>query len=170
MKSQKEAVYDAVVQVLANSGLSISADNGVNLTPEQRRAVIDIVSNGISDKTVQFSDSAVFKHNTPQKIHTYAGSLVSNWLRKDPRLSSTTDSAPKSTLATDRPDSYLKNLKNLLWNLQNVYGYVPPEEEDEAVEDVLAEIRFYNKRELLSSSRADMSTIPDSLKHLLNVR
>lgn len=80
VKSQKEAVFSAIVEILGDvSGV-------VELTTEQRKEVISSIMGGFANGTVELSSEASTKYDTDAKLKSYTQGLVSNWLRKDTRL------------------------------------------------------------------------------------
>jgi hypothetical protein len=79
--TQKEAVFTAVVNVLAQEGISIVEGQAVAMTKELRAQVNNILFEGFRNETIEldkvFSDS---------ELKGYVSGLQSNWLRKDKRL------------------------------------------------------------------------------------
>ncbi len=82
MMSQKEAVFQAICSVLNVDAF----DTKVEISTEQRKQVIGIVTEGIMGGAVEFSAEAQAKHDTEPKVKGYVTGMVSNWLRKDTRL------------------------------------------------------------------------------------
>lgn len=80
--SQKEGVFNAVCEIVGQS----SFDGAVELTTEQRRAVIEVVATGLMDGVIELSEAAAEKYDSIEKVKSYTNGLVSNWLRKDTRL------------------------------------------------------------------------------------
>jgi hypothetical protein len=80
-QSQKEAVFTAVVNVLAQENISIVEGQPVAMTKEYRALVNNILFEGFRNGTIEldreFSDS---------DLKGYVSGLQSNWLRKDKRL------------------------------------------------------------------------------------
>ena len=79
--TQKEAVFTAVVNVLAQEGISIVEGQPVAMTKEYRAQVNNILFEGFKNGTIEldreFNDS---------DLKGYVSGLQSNWLRKDKRL------------------------------------------------------------------------------------
>lgn len=90
MQSQRQAVYVAIMNVLADA--NVSFDDGQTptaaevLTKDQRKAVQEIVTMGLINGEVEFSSEARAKYDTVEKTRNYTSGLVNNWLRKDKRL------------------------------------------------------------------------------------
>lgn len=83
-QTQKEAVFNAVTNVLAEAGISINEgeDFGPHLTRELRAQVTGVLAEGFNNGTISldktFEDEAA--------LRTYCSGVTSNWLRKDKRL------------------------------------------------------------------------------------
>lgn len=79
--TQKEAVFTAVVNVLAQQGIKIVEGQSVTMTKELRAQVNNILFEGFRNGSIalegEFSDS---------DLKGYVSGLQSNWLRKDKRL------------------------------------------------------------------------------------
>lgn len=81
--SQKNGVFNAVCEVLGAN----SFDAAVELSADQKKAVIEMVTTGLVSGEITFSDEARAKYDTEEKVRKeYTGGLVNNWLRKDTRL------------------------------------------------------------------------------------
>jgi hypothetical protein len=82
MISQKESVYLAVCEVIGVDSFNGKAE----LTKEQTKNVVEIVTAAIADGGVEFSVGAKAKYQTTDLIRSYTRGMVNNWLRKDTRL------------------------------------------------------------------------------------
>lgn len=88
--SQRQAVFTATMNVLADKGISF--DEGQTptaqelVTKDMRKSIMEVVTNGIQNGEVEFSDDARAKHTTVEKVRTYVSGLINNWFRKDKRL------------------------------------------------------------------------------------
>jgi hypothetical protein len=80
--NQKEGVFNAVCSIFNQE----SFDGPVELSKEQRANVIAIVTEGLSNGTIDMTDAAREKYSDESKMKGYTNGLVSNWLRKDKRL------------------------------------------------------------------------------------
>lgn len=82
-QTQKEAVFTAVSNVLAQDGITVEEGKNINpeMTRERRAQVNSILFEGFKSGTIvidrEFSDS---------ELKAYVSGLQSNWLRKDKRL------------------------------------------------------------------------------------
>ena len=89
---QKDAVYAAVVSVLADAGITFEDGMNVGEFIEQdktlRAKIQTIMVTGFKNGDVSFEDtpSNREKMSTPAKLNQYVSGLTSNWLRKDKRL------------------------------------------------------------------------------------
>lgn len=81
--SQKEAVFNAVHQVLAEASVSVNDSQSVKsfMTKEFRAQVNVILFEGIRSGEVELSGE-----KTDSELKTYVSGLQSNWLNKDKRL------------------------------------------------------------------------------------
>ena len=105
---QRTAVYNAVINVMGErEGKYEPSDN-------ERADIIMIVAEGLAQGTVDFSDEARAKYDSPAKIKSYTSGLVSNWLRKDTRLNGGTKYVPKNPGSrVGQGDPQLKALRQL---------------------------------------------------------
>jgi len=157
MKNQKEAVFSAVCSVLDQD----SFDSAVELTREERATVIEIVTQGFTSGTVEFSDSAKAKYDSESKIKAYTNGLVSNWLRKDKRLNGGvqhTISNPGSRAGAGDP--ILKNLKLFKSTLTDA-------EHIAAVDQEIEKRMQQLKAERVKKVDIDLSLIPAELQDLI---
>ena len=107
---QREAVFQSICLVLGKE----SFDGPVQLTTEQKEVVWESVAHGIEVGTVDLSDDARKKHNTPEKVMIYVKGLVNNWLRKDTNLNGGIKYVAKNPGSrTGQGDPMLKELRKL---------------------------------------------------------
>ena len=114
---QREAVYQATHGVLNEQGIAFEDHSDINsvMTPELRKQIIAVVTEGIEAGNVDFSEAAHAKYpDTPAK-RKYVSGLVSNWFRKDKRFNGNTTYTPANPGSrTGSSDPEIKNLKLLL--------------------------------------------------------
>ena len=123
--SQKEAVFNAIVNVFNNNNVTFvsGSSNALSLmTASMRSEVNQILVDGLTNGTVALSKSGM----SSSEIRAYASGLQSNWLRKDSRLnggtassvsvSSSRSATVKSTrsLSKIEKDTQIKSLRSLL--------------------------------------------------------
>lgn len=157
MQSQREAVYNAVINVVGQ------LDGKYELSKNQRDEVVMIVSQGIEEGNVVFSDSARTKYHSSALVKTYTVGLVSNWLRKDTRLNGGVKYQPKNPGSrTGQTDPQLKALRALL--KQQTDSTMISKIESH-IESRKAEIQA----EKLKSVEIDYSQIPAELKAQLGI-
>jgi len=117
--SQREAVYQAVMNVLGESGISF--EDGMNaksvMTKEHRGQVNVILATGFTSGEIELKDteSNRTKLSDPSEMKEYVSGLQSNWLNKDTRLNGGVDHEiknPGSRAGTG--DSQLKALRSLM--------------------------------------------------------
>ena len=79
--SQKDAVYNAVTQVLASNNITLVGAAAQYMTKELRAQVNEILFNSFKAGTVVLD-----REFTDRALKVYVSGLQSNWLRKDYRL------------------------------------------------------------------------------------
>lgn len=116
--NQKEAVYVATMNYLAEQGISF--DDGQTpsakdvLGSDGRKAVISLVAAGFASGEVSMSDAAKDKYQTETSIHKYSSELVANWLKKDTRLNGGEKHAAKNPGSrVGSGDDVIRELKKL---------------------------------------------------------
>lgn len=158
MISQRQSVFGAVIAVLK---LDNDFKGTVELTKEQRSEVIEMVTDGITGGTVEFSDKAKAKYSTREKVHGYVGGMVSNWLRKDTRLNGGEKYETKNPGSrAGQGDEVLKNLKALL-------AQQTTDANKSAVNTEIEKRQAELKAAKAKTITVDASKIPDELKHLI---
>lgn len=116
--SQREAVYSAICSVTENTEF----DGQVELSKEEKEQVYGMLTEGFRSGTIHFEDtpSNREKLSTPSKLNAYVSGLVSNWLRKDPRLNGNTKYVAKNPGSrAGSGDAQLKALKVLATKFAN---------------------------------------------------
>lgn len=116
---QREAVYNAIKSVLAER--DVHFDDGDNIaefmTTEVREVINAVLSEGFRNHQIELdltSSSNVEKMNNSAKMKNYVSGLISNWVRKDPRLNGDTKYEPKNPGSrAGQGDDTLKTLRAL---------------------------------------------------------
>jgi hypothetical protein len=80
--TQEAAVFAALISVMGDQ------DGKFEPSKEERASVTDILAEGFTQGTIALKDtpSNNEKLADPAKLRSYCSGLISNWLRKDPRL------------------------------------------------------------------------------------
>lgn len=165
MLSQKEAVFNAITGFFADNGIDFEPGQKVELTKEQRASITEIVTSGIEEGEVAFSDSARAKYNTADKIKSYVSSMVGNWLTKDTRLNGGDKYTPKEPGSRrGQGDAELKELKKLFKKV----SLTGNEEHIAAVQDAIDARMAVLTTAKTKDVEIDASLIPDSLSHLIS--
>lgn len=108
MLTQKAAVFAAIGSVMGQF------EGKCEPSGEERTKIINIVTEGIMQKKVSFSDEAWTKYPTEPKVRGYVNGMLNNWLRKDVRLNGGTKYVPANPGSrTGQGDPEIKNLKLL---------------------------------------------------------
>lgn len=119
--TQKDAVLSAISTVLANNNIKFQP-NVTNvasvLTRELRSQINTLLTVEFSNGSVDMSDDAKSKLNDVAELRAYISGLVSNWVRKDPRLNggaviATTSSSTTTVSKSLRNDPQLQALRKL---------------------------------------------------------
>ena len=97
---QKDAVYNAVTSVLKNSGKKF--ENGMNvqtiMTESERDNVHAIIAEGFKAGTISLEDTESNREKlaSDSKLNQYVSGVISNWVRKDPRMNGNTKYVAKN--------------------------------------------------------------------------
>ena len=114
-QSQKEAVFTAVVNVLAQEGITITEGEPVNMTKELRLQVNNILFEGFKNNQIELDSNKTY---TDSKLKEYVSGLQSNWLRKDKRLNGGTQYIAKNPGSrAGSGDASLKAMRTLMSTL-----------------------------------------------------
>jgi hypothetical protein len=154
---QNDAVFQAVCSTLSQDGF----DGAVELTKDQRNTVIGMVTQGIMDGVVDFSDEAKVKYDTEAKVKSYTTGMVSNHLRKDKRLNGDTKYEAKNPGSrTGSSDPQLKALKALRSTITEAEQLAAI---DEAIANRTSEIQATKAKKVEINSDA----LPEHLRYLI---
>ena len=149
MIKQKDAVYNAVVSVKGTSTFS----GPVELTKEERQSVSTILFNGFKSNEIVLSSEMA----DDKELTSYISGLVSNWLRKDTRLSGGIAYVPKNPGSrAGSGDETLKAMRALLSVTTD------PNDRAEIQGHIDARVT-----ELKPRKTVDFSALPESLRHLV---
>jgi hypothetical protein len=112
-QTQKEAVFQAVTNVLTEAGIAIEGNVSVHMTREYRSQVNNILFESFRGGSIEldreFSDS---------ELKAYVSGLQSNWLRKDKRLNGNVAYVAKNPGSrAGSGDAQLKAMRALLSTL-----------------------------------------------------
>lgn len=151
---QNDAVFSAVCSVFGVD----SFDSAVVLSKKQNNQVVEMVTEGIINGEVDFSENAREKHNTRPLVRKYVVGMVNNHLRKDKRLNGNKVYVAKNPGSrTGTGDPILKSLKALL-------AICPAENQA----DIQAEIDLRLEALKPAKPEIDWSLIPESLRSKLD--
>lgn len=152
---QKTLVFNSISAVHP-----VAEGEVVQLSPAERKDVVDsLVAQITADPTVISENKRAKIMETSQSLRMYCTGLVSNWLRRDPRLNGGVKDVPKTTGTSRTKNPTLKNLNNLLKQVQG---------RPEAEEQVKAEIEKEKAKAAAEKMMAiDASVVPEHLRDLL---
>lgn len=110
-QSQKEAVFTAVTNVLAEKGIEMVEGQAIEMSKELRKQVGDILFEGFRNNTIELD-----REYNDSDLKSYVSGLQSNWLRKDKRLNGGVQYVAKNP-GSRVSDGQLKALRTLLSTL-----------------------------------------------------
>jgi hypothetical protein len=130
MLSQKDGIYNAVVSFHKDHGRSFEDGTEVVFSKEDRATVIGMVCEAFHADEISISEAAKSKFSDPAELKSYAGSLLSNWLRKDTRLNGGVKYSPKNPGSrAGQSDETIKNLRLLRKTLDDADQIASVDEE-----------------------------------------
>lgn len=154
---QNDAVFGAVCEVLGQNNFSTK----VELSKDQQNQVIEIVTNGILNGTVDFSTEAKTKYNDYDKVRSYTTGMVNNHLRKDLRLNGGSKYQPKNPGSrAGSGDEQLKALKALRSTVSDPETI---QQLDAAIEVRTQEIKATKVKKV----EINYDALPEHLRHLV---
>jgi hypothetical protein len=158
MQSQKQSVFVAVCSVL---NLGADHKGQVELTKEQRKSVIEMVTESIMAGDTEFSAEAKAKYKTREDVKGYVNGMVSNWLRKDIRLND------GKKYETKNPGSRAGSGDEVLKNLKALRGTLTDPDHIEAVDQSIAERQAEIAAAKAKTVTINADLIPEALRHLI---
>lgn len=168
--SQREAVFNATVQVLKDSGIEFVTGKTVVhdvVTKEHRSQIIEMVTSMFANGQVSFSDKPANQSkltNRPE-LRKYVSGLVSNWHNKDKALNAgQTYQAKAPGSRQGSADAQLKELKLLRKALvERNADSKSIKSVDEAIETRLQELGQTKK----PKTSVNVEFLPEELRDLL---
>jgi hypothetical protein len=166
--NQREATFQAITTVLSNSGVSFTSGEDVKavLTSEHKKKVRDILVTGLKDGSITSTQEFMSKMSTDADLSKYTSGLISNWVKKDPRLNGNkkhqSGTAGSGSTRVGNGDSQVKELKKLL---KASAGTDSEQEVADALNARLNELKV-NKTSSAKKS-INVESIPENLQHLV---
>jgi hypothetical protein len=157
MMSQKEGVFSAIVELFNFTGGKFDA------TKEQRKEIIEVVTDGIVNGNIEFSAEAKAKYKTRDEVKGYTNGMVSNWLRKDTRLNG------GEKYVTKNPGSRAGQGDTTLTELKKLKSTLTDASHLQAVDDAIELRKNELAAEKSKNVTVDLSKIPDHLKAALGL-
>ena len=109
-QTQKDAVYNAVVNALTEAGIKVEGNVQPLMTRELRAQVNSILFEGFKSENISVEKA----YGTDAELKAYISGLQSNWLRKDKRLNGGMQYVAKNPGSrAGSGDAQLKNLRAL---------------------------------------------------------
>jgi len=164
--NQKDAVFQAVVDALGETPTT-----AVTLTDEQRKSVVESLTNSFLTGEVEFSADSAEKYSTESAVRSYARGVLSNYLRRDTRLNGGGKYQPVIKGPRAPKDEQIANMKALKKRLEiegNTDGVTEVEEAIQARATELQAIKAVSKPKAKTVS-IDLTKIPEDLRASLNI-
>lgn len=156
--NQKEGVFSAVVGIVGDW----DKDQACPITSEQRKQVIEQVTEGLLHGEIELSESARAKYDTADKMRKYVNGLVSNWLRKDKRLNGNEEYQIKNPGSrAGAGDDVIKELRKLRSTFSK------GSDEYQAIDDQIEKRLEQLRTEKAKTVTIDIDKIPEELRHLV---
>lgn len=162
MKTQKEAVYSAVMGILESHSVEFNEGQKIDdiFTKDMKTELSEAIKAGFTSKQIVFEDTPAnaAKLADDTKLSAYVSGLVNNWFRKDKRLNGGVQYIAKNPGSrTGSTDPQLKALRALLVKVEGT----------PAVDRVVTAI---DKRlsELKPTVQINSSDIPEELQDLIS--
>ena len=163
MKTQKQAVCDALLLTLNERGVEYELNGDVNikdvLTPEDKVRVREQITQGFYNSEIQMSPQAIAKFlSDDKKLRNYVGGLVNNWIKKAREFNGGEQYKPKNPGSrAGNGDEQVKALRALLKTTDDVSQV---QLINEALAKRLAEIRP-------ATVTINVNDLPEHLRHLV---
>ena len=166
-QSQREATFSAIITVLSNNNVTFQSGSDVKsvITSDHKKKVKQILVNGFKTGTIDYTDDfAKTKLTSDAELSKYCSGLISNWIKKDPRLNGNNKyKVNNSGSRVGQGDSQVKELKKLL------KATAGTDAEQEVIDALNARIEAIkpSKKEKKTSASIDVGAIPENLRHLV---
>jgi len=168
-QNQREATVQAITSVLENSGVSFNPGEDVKsvITSDHKKKVREILITGLKDGSITSSTEFAGKMTSDVDYSKYCSGLISNWIKKDPRLNGnvkhqSSSGSGKSVSRVGNGDSQVKELRKLL---KATAGTDSEQEVQEALNSRLEELKVEKTSKAKSSIVAE--SVPENLRHLV---
>lgn len=164
MKSQKNAVCNALLSVLKERGIDYELNGEATiksvLTSEDKATVKAILIEGFNNDKIVLSDSAKAKYiGNPTGLSTYVNGLINNWIKKNPEFNSGIKYAPENP--GSRAGSGDEQIRAMRGLKKTTNDPATLEAIDKEIAMRLAEIKPASVVEI------NVEALPESLRHLV---
>ena len=158
--SQKNAVFTAISAVIGD----INPSQAVSLSASDRTAVISAVVEGFKHGEVALTEAAHGKYianaSDDKALIKYTGSLLTNWLRKDPRLTGGEPHVIKNPGSRNTVVSNMRKLQQRFDEGTNEFMQIQAK-----IDEELAKVKVKKS----TAKPVDYSMIPSDLLDALNL-
>lgn len=162
MQNQRTGVYNAIVAFCDEN--NVAFEDGMEFVPtkEQRTEIIALVAAAFEAEEITMSEEAKEKYNNLAKLKSYSNGLVSNWLRKDPRLNGNVKHEIKNPGSrAGSGDPVIKELRKLKKTLTS--GSAEFTAVDQEINKRLEKVQAEKAKKVT----IDVDQIPEELRHLI---
>lgn len=156
MMSQKDGTFNVVKTVLNDFKREINPTEQVVLSSEERAGCIQRLCSMLENKTIFTS-----KNYNESGRKTYAGGLLSNWLKKDRRLNGDIEFQLKN------PGSRANNTTPEIIELKKLHKHVKGTEDESKVKSMLDD-KVTEHRQSRQMQAIDITLIPAELQDLVS--
>lgn len=153
-QNQKEAVFNAVMSVLSENGVSVNEQSNIGsmMTRSLRSQVNQILFEGFRSGSIVLE-----KELDDSKLKNYVSGLQSNWLRKDKRLNGNTNYVAKNPGSkVGSQDPTIKAMRALMTTLSSPADKL---EIQAAIDARLVELNATKQKNII-----DISSLPEDIK------
>jgi hypothetical protein len=136
------------------------------VTKEQRKEIIELVTNSLADGETELSAKALAKYSTREKLRAYTNGMVTNWFNKSKELNGGTKFEYKNPGSrAGMGDAQLRELKKLKSQLEAKGAEA---EQISRVSEAIAEREATVKAAKASKVEVNGDAIPEHLRDLLS--
>ena len=161
--SQREATYNTIINELSNNGVSFQDGSDVKkvISSDMKKKIKEALMNSFKNGNVNHAADFNTKLNSDTELSKYCSGLISNWIKKDPRLNGNTKyQIVNKGARAGQGDLQVKEIKKLL---KASVGTSAEEEVLKALNTRLAEVKAAKVPDL----GIDIEALPENLRHLV---
>lgn len=162
--SQREATFNAIVTVISSNNITFNNGQDVKniLTSTMKKAVKDILIQQFKSGSIDCTDDfKKTKLSSDNELSKYCSGLISNWIKKDPRLNGNSKyQVVNKGIRAGQSDLQVKELRKLL---KVTAGTDAQDQVSQALNARLDELRAAKTPQV----SIDVTALPEHLRHLV---